>query len=68
MPVDLLIKFAQDFAENGYSHEKIKNVFSVNREVRIADISAQKNVEYNFTDVHSCGSKAAEENVLDKYK
>lgn len=27
MPVDLLIKFAQDYAENKYSHEIIKNVF-----------------------------------------
>ena len=27
MPVDLLIKFAQDYAENKYSHEIIKKVF-----------------------------------------
>lgn len=39
MPVELLINFAQDYAKLGHDdHELIKNVFSVNREVRISDI------------------------------
>lgn len=38
MPVDILINFAQDYADNGYDHSKIKAVFSVNREVRLTDI------------------------------
>lgn len=39
MPVDLFINFAQDYAHNSYDHNKIKEVFSVNREVTLADIS-----------------------------
>lgn len=38
MPVDLFINFAQNYAHNGYDHNKIKEVFSVNREVKLADI------------------------------
>lgn len=38
MPVDLLIDFAQDYAEGGYTHDDIRRVFSVNREVRLSDI------------------------------
>lgn len=37
MPVDLFIDFAQDYAEKGYTHDTIRNVFSVNREVRLSD-------------------------------
>jgi len=38
VPVDLLINFAQDYAENGYDHRMIREAFSVNREVRLEDI------------------------------
>lgn len=40
MPVDLLINFAQDYAERGYNHDTIKRIFSVNREVRLSDIQS----------------------------
>ncbi|MDD6258985.1 MAG: AlwI family type II restriction endonuclease [Erysipelotrichaceae bacterium] len=39
MPVDILIDFAQDYTSAGYTHGDIKNIFSVNREVRLNDIS-----------------------------
>lgn len=39
MPVDIFINLAQDYATNGYNHSFIKKIFSVNREVKIADIS-----------------------------
>ena len=61
MPVDLLIKFAQDYAENKYSHEKIKNVFSVNREVRVADVAIEKGYMYDLSEVNSLGMMVAEE-------
>ena len=61
MPVDLLIKFAQDYAENKYSHEKIKNVFSVNREVRVADVATEKGYMYDLSEVNSLGMMVAEE-------
>ena len=38
MSVDLLINIAQDYAEKGYDHEFLKNVFAVNKEVRLEDI------------------------------
>ncbi len=38
MPVDIFINLAQDYAENGYDHQFLKNIFSVNREVRVSDI------------------------------
>ena len=40
MPVDLLIDFAQDYVEKGYDHSAIKDLFSINRVVRLADIEA----------------------------
>ncbi|MBR3122411.1 hypothetical protein IKF28_03145 [Candidatus Saccharibacteria bacterium] len=42
MPVDILIDFAQDYAERGCDHEYIKNLFSVNREIRLQDIATTK--------------------------
>lgn len=39
MPVDILIDFAQDYAEQGYNQEFLKGLFSVNREVRLADLA-----------------------------
>ena len=38
VPVDLLIDFAQDYEEHGYTHEDIRRLFSVNREARLADV------------------------------
>ena len=35
MPVDLLINLAQDYADSGYDHRFIKEIFSVNREVQL---------------------------------
>ena len=37
MPVDLFINLAQDYAEKGYDHEFLRNIFSVNREVSVSD-------------------------------
>lgn len=38
LQVDLLINLAQDYAENGYNHQFLKELFSVNREVRLSDL------------------------------
>lgn len=38
MPVDIFINLAQDYAENGYDHELLKQIFSVGREVQLSDI------------------------------
>ncbi len=38
MPVDILINLAQDYAEKGYSHDELKRIFSLNKEIRIMDI------------------------------
>ena len=38
MPVDLLIDLAQDYVESGRDHQYLKRIFSVDREVRVADI------------------------------
>ena len=39
MPVDLFINLAQDYTEKHMEHEFIKNIFSLNREVRLEDIA-----------------------------
>ncbi len=41
MPVDILINLAQDYAEKGFDHKFLKDIFSVNREVRLADIAGK---------------------------
>ena len=38
MPVDIFINLAQDYADGGYNHSFLKNIFSVNREVCLADL------------------------------
>ncbi len=38
MPVDLLVDFAEDYNEKGYTHKDIRRIFSVNREVLLSDI------------------------------
>ncbi len=39
MPVDIFINLAQDYAENGYDHAFLREVFTVGREVQLADIT-----------------------------
>ena len=41
MPVDLFINLAQDYAEKGYDHGFLRDVFSVNREVSLSDINPE---------------------------
>lgn len=38
MPVDVFINLAQDYAQQGYGHRFIKDIFSVNHEVSLSDI------------------------------
>lgn len=38
MPIDVLIDFAQDYWEKGYTHNDIRRIFSVNRRVTLSDI------------------------------
>lgn len=38
MPVDILINIAQDYAEAGYTHDTLRRIFSVNREVKLRDV------------------------------
>lgn len=38
MPVDILINLAQDYADKGHDHEFLKNLFQVNREIKLSDI------------------------------
>ena len=38
MPVDLMIDFAQDYTQNGYTHKKVKEIFSLNKKVTISDL------------------------------
>lgn len=51
MPVDIFINLAQDYAEKGYNHTDLRFIFSVNREVRLADISGDQNDEFSFIPV-----------------
>lgn len=39
MPVDLFINLAQDYANGRYTHDEIKKVFSVNREILLSDVT-----------------------------
>ena len=50
MPVDILINLAQDYAERGYTHHFLRELFSVNREVKLSDLERndQKIVHYDF--------------------
>lgn len=38
MPVNLFINIIQDYAEKGYDHHVLRDIFSVNREVKLSDI------------------------------
>ena len=49
MPVDIFINLAQDYAEKGYDHTDLKFIFSVNREVRLTDISGDQNDEFRYS-------------------
>ena len=50
MPVDLFINLAQDYTDSGYNHEYLKRIFSVGREVQLADLSAEDHriIQYDF--------------------
>ena len=50
MPVDLFINLAQDYAENGYDHDVLKKIFSVNREVQLADLELGKEEQDKIND------------------
>ena len=39
MPVDIFINMAQDYAESGGNHNYLREIFSVNREVRLSDLN-----------------------------
>lgn len=39
MPIDIFIDFAQDYAEKGYNHNQIRDIFSVNKEVQLSDLN-----------------------------
>lgn len=39
MPVDILIEFAQDYVEKGYNHNAVRAIFSINKEVSLADLA-----------------------------
>lgn len=41
MPVDLFINIVQDYAENGYDHQILRNIMSVNREVCLSDLKQE---------------------------
>lgn len=45
MPVDILINLAQDYADAGYTHNMLRKIFSVNREVKLADIESVQTKE-----------------------
>lgn len=38
MPVDLFINIVQDYAEKGYNHQILRDIFSVNRKVNLSDV------------------------------
>ena len=44
MPVDIFINLAQDYADKGYDHKYLKNIFSINREIQLSDIQPEHNV------------------------
>lgn len=46
MPVDIFINLAQDYAQDGYDHEFLKRIFSVGREVQLADMRQPVRYEY----------------------
>lgn len=47
MPVDIFIDIAQDYATGRYTHESLKNIFSVNREVRLQDVANNQCTSYD---------------------
>jgi len=38
MPVDIFINLAQDYADKGYNHKLLKDIFSINREIQLSDL------------------------------
>ena len=62
MPVDILIKLAQDYAEKRYSHLDVKKIFSVNREVRLADLDNLGQNTFSYSDIQYENSLRVAEN------
>lgn len=49
MPVDIFINLAQDYADKGYDHKFLKDIFSVNREIQLSDLQPKsKAFQYDF--------------------
>lgn len=49
MPVDIFINLAQDYADLGYDHQFLKDIFSVNHEVKLSDFPGRhRAVTYDF--------------------
>lgn len=46
MPVDILINLAQDYAANGLDHHYLRRIFSINREIQLADLEQVNNKIY----------------------
>lgn len=59
MPVDIFIDFAQSYAESHFNHQTIRDIFSVNREVRLSDLE-QARVSNKFNTDEENMLKAAE--------
>lgn len=49
MPVDLFINLAQDYAEKGYDHAFLREVFAVGRKVRLLDIVSEDFSQANLS-------------------
>lgn len=48
MPVDIFIDMVQNYAEDRSNHLFLRNVFSVNREVCLADINLNEHHNYQY--------------------
>jgi len=59
MPVDIFIDFAQSYAESHFNHQTIRDIFSVNREVRLSDLEQAKD-SIKFDENEEQMMKAAE--------
>lgn len=53
MPVDLFINLAQDYAERGYNHKFLKEVFSANREVQLSDLAPRPDEGHYPSEPHT---------------
>ena len=58
MPVDIFINLAQDYADKGYDHKFLKDIFSVNREIQLSDLHQEHDVYYYDFQPQSLGMVA----------